>query len=295
MIQTTSRLSAPKSVTDLQIPRRAGLEPAAFIRNYMLPRQPIVLTDATRDWDALTRWTPEFLQSRYGSMPVTIDGNEYPFDQFIDLVLGSSRSKPAPYLRNRSVHDLFPDLASDIFPLPPHLKPNWLADNFFLPPLRKFMNRLTVVELFIGGVGTKFPVLHFDYAHTHAFLNQIYGEKAVTLFAPDQTPYLYCGEKNGVSTVNDVEEPDLDRFPLFAKAVPIKLTLRPGETLFVPAGWWHTVLSLTPTITVSTNTVNASNWSDFVHDITHTKRPVFRQLMATYLLGIGAIKRRVSR
>jgi len=43
----------------------------------------------------------------------------------------------------------------------------------------------------------------------------------------------------------DIEEPDLERFPLFAGAVGRETTLGPGDGLFIPAGCWHHVRSLT--------------------------------------------------
>jgi len=39
--------------------------------------------------------------------------------------------------------------------------------------------------------------------------------------------------------------------------------LLPGETLFVPAGWWHTARIVSTSITVSINGANAPNWAAF--------------------------------
>jgi hypothetical protein len=63
-----------------------------------------------------------------------------------------------------------------------------------------------------------------------------------------------------------VLHPDLDRFPLFAQAQGIRFKLSPGETLFVPAGWWHTARIVTTSITVSINGANAPNWKSFTRD-----------------------------
>ena len=72
-------------------------------------------------------------------------------------------------------------------------------------------------------------------------------------FAPDQAKYLYPrdGFERNKSRVVDIENPDLDAFPLFASATPVRTLLRAGETLFMPSGWWHTARILEPTITVS--------------------------------------------
>jgi lysine-specific demethylase 8 len=45
------------------------------------------------------------------------------------------------------------------------------------------------------------------------------------------------------SPVN-VEQPDLERFPLYRDATPIEFVLGPGEMLFLPTHWPHHVRSL---------------------------------------------------
>ena len=124
----------------------------------------------------------------------------------------------------------------------------------------------TFLELYIGGRGAIFPRLHYDGWHAHAFLMQLYGVKQYLFFPPQQTHLLYPGKARTSSLLDDVEHPDLTRFPLFAQATPIRCELHPGETLFVPGGWWHTARILSPSITVSANTANRVNWQQVVPD-----------------------------
>lgn len=50
----------------------------------------------------------------------------------------------------------------------------------------------------------------------------------------------------------DVEAPDLARFPLFAHAQgAAQVLLAPGEMLFLPAGHFHHVRALTPSVSVN--------------------------------------------
>ena len=78
------------------------------------------------------------------------------------------------------------------------------------------------------------------------------------LFDSDQTPRLYPKEGGGtgvdaqgnVSAV-DVEAPDMGRFPEFAHAVGYECVLGPGEGLYMPAGCWHHVRSLSPSWSIS--------------------------------------------
>ena len=89
---------------------------------------------------------------------------------------------------------------------------------------------------------------------------QLYGEKEYIVFSPEQTGSCTrrtaCGNK---SRIDDLLHPDLAAFPLFDQAEGVRFPLHPGETLFVPAGWWHTARILSPSVTVSINGVNRAN------------------------------------
>ena len=45
--------------------------------------------------------------------------------------------------------------------------------------------------------------------------------------------------------------PDLNRHPKFRNATVTDVVVQPGETLFVPVGWWHYVRALDVSMTVS--------------------------------------------
>src|SRR5581483_9132798 len=108
-----------------------------------------------------------------------------------------------------------------------------------------------------------------------------------------QEPYLYpgAGSAKNKSRVNDIEHPDLEQFPLFAKATPIRCSLHPGETLFVPAGWWHTARMLSPSITISANTANATNWAQFTQDygatVSRHRSRTYSYALRLYLYAFG--------
>ena len=97
---------------------------------------------------------------------------------------------------------------------------------------------------------------------------QLYGEKEYVAFSPEQGAVLYPrpGIERNKSQINDPLNPDLDAFPLCDQAEGVRFRLGPGETLFVPAGWWHTARILSPSVTVSINTVNRANAAAFRHD-----------------------------
>ena len=47
------------------------------------------------------------------------------------------------------------------------------------------------------------------------------------------------------------ERPDLERFPLFAKATHMDVVLGPGEFIYIPARCWHYVRALTTSVSLN--------------------------------------------
>jgi histone arginine demethylase JMJD6 len=274
-------------MSNIEIDRRHRISYEEFADQYLFPGKPVIIGGAVDHWRALRVWDPAFFKNKYGSVNLHIDGQRYTMADFIDRVESSSAINPAPYLRNEIIDQFLPELLADISPLPDYFFPNWL-DGKVSRALRSRLHDGSP-EIYIGGSGAKFPFLHFDSYHTHAFLTQIYGVKEYTTFAEEQTPFIYVNpHKYNASQIPDVENPDLDQFPLFAKAAPMRFLLHPGEILFIPGGLWHTARMLTPSISVSVNRANASNWSTLTHDMWRNAPLPMKPLAAAYLTGIRA-------
>jgi histone arginine demethylase JMJD6 len=296
--------ASEKAMTN-SIDRREKLSYEQFAREYLYANNPVIVTDALRDWKALRRWTPEFFKKEFGSMKFTLDDNskgkaaykgqrngavEYTMDRFIDRVLSSTEADPAPYFRNQVLYELFPSLKEDIQPLPEYFQPNWLPDHYMVKYVNEVLNRGAALELYIGGKGGAFPVLHYDGAGTHAFLMQVYGQKQFIIYPPSQEQCLYPSpEKQNNSLISGIENPDLKKFPLFAKAQPTVFILEPGELLFIPSHWWHTTKMLTACISVSANVVNQSSWHELVDFVSMRRgNPLVSLASRVYLTGAGA-------
>jgi histone arginine demethylase JMJD6 len=269
------------------IDRRERPTAEEFFRDYRDRRRPVILTGAIRDWKALSRWTPDFFVSRYGTMDVPIDGRPYNLSQFIREALDSSPQSPAPYLRGKPLKDLFPDLLGDIEPMPEFVFPCWIRSRLLPERLR----HMSIPEIFIGGAGGRFPYVHYDMFHLHTFIHQVCGYKEFAFFPPEHARFLYPVDNR--SPIEDIDHPDLDRYPLFAQAVPLRGVLGPGETMYVPAGWWHTARMLTFSISVAAQTANSSNWADLKRDVflrNRTHKPLAAIPVAAYLTGFATMR-----
>ena len=60
-----------------RIDRRRGLSHRDFVREYLRPQRPVILTDAIDHWPALGHWTPQYFRTAFGQRPVTVDGRQW--------------------------------------------------------------------------------------------------------------------------------------------------------------------------------------------------------------------------
>lgn len=251
----------------MAIERRAGLSYAEFRREYLLPRRPVILTDALRGMPACSRWTPSYLAERLGRRPIYTDDGWVDAESFLQAIADSGAAEGRiPFLRERPLPWMLPELIEDLQPYPVYAGPNWLEYPFarWADPFRRgfgaMLSRLSQMDINVTGAGVRFPLLHLDRYGVHALIMQWYGEKEVFVFDPEQTPFLYVDDSGEASAVRDMENPDLQRFPLFAQARMQRVRLRPGEALFNPSGWWHSTVTRDVSIATVISFANDSNW-----------------------------------
>lgn len=99
-----------------------------------------------------------------------------------------------------------------------------------------------------SGVITK---LHRDFQIS--FLGQVWGQKKLHLFSPDQTDALYAAPAFNMYQLCEVDPgaPDLVRYPRFAHARALEVVVGPGDMLVIPTGWFHCVWALTDVLSVN--------------------------------------------
>jgi len=220
----------------LPIDRRSGLTRKEFEENYLKPKIPVVFTDLSKDWPAMKKWTFEWLKDNYGNLEVPVVGPDYhkpgehymkskitmKFGEYLDLI----QSGPTEYrIFLWNVFDHAKPLVKDVSN--PDITDGWV-DNY------PFM--------FFGGAGAV-TNLHYDIDCSNVFHTHFHTRKHIVLFDQSQSKHLYQHPFTVQSHVNPLK-PDFERFPALKHVTGYETILYHGETLFIPALWWHYIVYL---------------------------------------------------
>jgi hypothetical protein len=235
---------APKTVE-----RRPTPGAREFFRDYWAAHRPVVLTDALARSPALRRWTPRFFRERFGAQPIEVTtGREADphydqnfeahrtrmrMDGFIDRVLAAGTS-----------NDLY--MVSNNFTM---RRPRFRALLRDVRPPRQLFEPLTpeTTSLWIGPAGTVTP-LHHDT--TNILFTQIYGRKQVELVSPQESALL-LDPLHGYYSPVELDDLASAGHPALRELLVHRVIVKPGDALFIPAGWWHRVISLDVSISFS--------------------------------------------
>lgn len=292
-----ARASGPRAETaarpkltrvDIEVIDAANISYEEFLRRYAHANRPVVVDNCVGRWPAMKKWQPAYFKEKFQQQPVQVAYDRaMPFDQFIDDVMASSAEKPGPYMFRLFLHEHLPELLEDLIPQNVYAYPRRLTSPLMPERLRRPDGYL---KLLIGGPGSKFPVMHFDGDNAHASITEIYGDKEMILYAPEDGPNIYPNPKApNTSMIEDPTSPDLDRFPLLAKAVQYRAVLRPGQMVFIPCRWWHTARPVTPSVSVCVNMLDDSNWPGFVDVACRGSSGLKAVVKRAYLTGLGGL------
>lgn len=277
---------------ELAIYRRTGLTPAEFSQQHLVPGVPVVIGDATDAWAAKALFTPAFFRQHYSDAQVKVGSYGALTDQpmqlgeVLDLLEAASAERPAPYPCKLELGDRCTELLSAISPRPAIMQPDY-SHHWLVPRRLRFGAR---AEVFFGSPGGLFPYLHIDFMGLHAFISQLYGHKEFVAIPPSQIGCVYPDpERPWVSAMDNHHAPDLKRFPRYADATPLRFSIGPGDTLFIPNGWWHTAHSLDVTISVAQDLLNASNWGRFVAEVKQLYPQRWKANAAAAYLGLARL------
>jgi len=224
----------------------------AFYGKVVAMGEPVIITGLTDAWPARKKWSFDWFVDTYGDEQIPVEWLTYvraargdsaarqgrreamPLRSYIET-LADARGKEGGYLIGTDMFDRLPKLLEDLqFP---RVQPN---------------DKMTKRLFFMGSKGG-YTQLHYDRAdNLHTMIR---GSKRWQLFSPARTAALdpvepgfvwsvMSGLDLGHSTMRPLHE-------LGPVELDYDLVLEEGETLYLPYGWWHRVVS--ESATISTN------------------------------------------
>lgn len=228
------------------LPRRPLPDVAEFLDRYWAPGVPVIFTDLVPRWPAFGRWSLADFAERFGDVELEVsvgrDSAAKPDADWLKLRSRLPMREIVARIESGSGNDLYVIAKNDAL-RNPTLRP--LLEEIVLPHAY-FGHELQPrrMALWLGGAGTHTP-LHHDT--DNSMFCQVVGRKRFHLAPPESLALLersdgvYCRWDPRSDDERAADPPE----PLLA------VTLEPGEALFLPAGWWHQVDALDPSISVS--------------------------------------------
>ena len=210
-----------------------------FKKDFYDPGIPVVIRNLSKDWPAHTKWNWNYFKQLVGDKKVPLYNNvksdaytpinkadDYKtFGEYIDMI---SAGPAAWRIFLFNIFEHAPELTKD-FMWPEHL-------------MKGFVKKYPM--LFTGGA-TSITHMHFDIDLSYILHTQFVGRKRVLLFPFDEQHKLYRKPFEVLSLADFSHyhdpngTPDYQKFPALKLAHGYDLVLEHGDTLFMPAGYWH--------------------------------------------------------
>jgi len=224
--------AAARTLPAIDAVARVRRPDAAAFRDRAAQGLPFLIEGVVGRWP-LCALGPDALRAQFGEVPVRARVGDY-----INTAFAPDRA-----MKDMRLRDYLDLVAAPAPGLPPYVGNLELRAMNHLCHWPAYFDRMGPPRFWLGPVGTVTP-LHCDYDDN--IFAQIRGTKRIMLAPPHHADYLYVREANPVlfGSPVDAEAPDFERYPLARQATLIEVIVRPGDMLYVPAGWYHQVRAL---------------------------------------------------
>ena len=216
------------------IDRVASIEKSDFCKHYYQPQLPLVISDWAKHWPACKKWSFDYFKQKAANIEVPLYDNRRVTAKY-------NYNEPHEYMTLGDYLDLLQQQPTDyrifLFNLVKQV-PELKQDFDYPEDLGiSFLKKLPF--LFFGGAQSS-VLMHYDIDFANIFHVHFSGKKRCLLFPPSDTKYLYK-LPNSLKNHEDVDflHPDVERFPALKEAKGFEVELQPGETLYMPEGFWH--------------------------------------------------------
>lgn len=231
------------------IQRVEGLTKEEFTEQFVKTKTPVILRDFIKG-PALKLWSYDYFKKVAGDLMVPVHGSEnaHPdmvksapmakmkFGEYLDLIQ-KQPTESRLFLFNLLIEK--PEIRKQ-------LEFNKIADNI-----------LTWLPLMFFGGGGSSTRNHYDIDMSHVFLSQFHGQKRVQLFPNEASTLLYKLPYN-FHGIGDMKNMDYEKYPGLKYVQGWDCTIGFGETLFMPAGYWHYIQYVTGGYSVSVRALSSA-------------------------------------
>lgn len=224
-----------------EVPVLENISAADFRQGYYLPQLPVVIKSLAKSWPASNLWGWDYFKEKLGNIKVGIYNN-VKSDSYTPINTADGYTTIGEYIDNLCSGNEIP-YRIFLFNLFDHAPE--LIDDFSWPEeyMTGFIKKYPM--LFTGAKGS-ITHMHFDIDLSDILHTQYGGRKRVLLFPFDESPKLYRKPFEVLSMVDFTNyyldgksKIDYNRFPAVAKAEGYEVILEPGDTLYMPCGYWH--------------------------------------------------------
>lgn len=226
-----------------------------FKRNYYQTMKPVVIKSLAKEWPAYQKWNWDFFIDIVGDKEVGVYNN-IKSDAYTPINTADAYMPFGEYLTKVKQGPL--DLRIFLFNIFQHA-PQIINDFKWPDQLMKgFVKKYPM--LFVGGQGS-ITHMHFDIDLSHILHTQFVGRKRVLLFPYGEKEKLYRKPWEVLSMANYAnyhESFDYENFPAVKLAKGYEVILEHGDTLFMPAGYWHHMEYLDAGFAMSLRAMQAS-------------------------------------
>jgi hypothetical protein len=207
-----------------------------FKEKYYKPMKPVIIKNLAKEWPAYTKWNWDYFIDTVGNTEVGVYNN-VKSDAYTPINTADAYMKFGDYLKKVKAGPL--DLRIFLFNIFQHAPQ--VTNDFTWPDhlMKGFVKKYPM--LFVGGQGS-ITHMHFDIDTSHILHTQFVGRKRVLLFPFEEQYKLYRKPWEVLSLANFAnynEKFDYESFPATKLAKGYEVILEHGDTLFMPAGFWH--------------------------------------------------------